>query len=80
VDDALVRSDSHRGWTWGKVGETPVVKDSGGRFGLNVISAVSIRGDMRFSFVKDKMNSREFIQFLKKIKERRRSFKHCHYR
>jgi transposase len=51
VDEASVRSDSHRGWTWGKVGETPVVQDSGGRFGLNVISAVTPRGDIRFSFI-----------------------------
>jgi len=67
VDEASVRSNAHRGLTWGKVGETPVVKDSGGRFGLNVISAVSPRGDMRFSFVEDTMNSAGFIRFLKKL-------------
>jgi transposase len=67
VDEASVRSDAHRGLTWGKVGETPVVRDSGGRFGLNVISAVSPRGDMRFSFVEGNMNSVGFIRFLKKL-------------
>ena len=51
VDEASLRSDAHRGTTWGKRGETPVVDDSGGRFGLNVISAASPRGDMRFSFI-----------------------------
>jgi len=45
VDEASVRSDSHRGATWGKVGETPVVKDSGGRFRLKMISAVTARGN-----------------------------------
>jgi len=25
VDEAAVRSDSHRGTTWGKSGETPVI-------------------------------------------------------
>jgi transposase len=69
VDEASVRSDTHRGWTWGKVGETPVVRDSGGRFGLNVISAVTARGDMRFSFIEDRMNSARFIQFLKKLRK-----------
>jgi len=44
VNEASVRSDAHRGLTWGKKGETPVVQNSGGRFGLHVISAVSPRG------------------------------------
>ena len=69
VDEAAVRSDAHRGWRWGKIGETPVVRDSGGRFGLNVISAVTLRGDMRFRFIEGKMNSAGFIQFLKKLRK-----------
>jgi transposase len=67
VDEASVRSDAHRGRTWGKKGETPQVRDSGGRFGLNVISAVTPRGDMRFSFIEERMNSQRFIEFLKKL-------------
>ena len=67
VDESAVRSDSHRGNTWGKVGETPVVKDSGGRFGMNVISAVTPRGDMKFRFIENKMNSKVFTNFLKKL-------------
>ena len=67
VDEASVRSDAHRGLTWGKVGDTPVVEDSGGRFRLHVISAVSPRGDMRFSFIEERMNSKRFIAFLKKL-------------
>lgn len=68
VDEAAVRSDSHRGSTWGKRGETPVVKDSGGRFGFKLISAVSPRGDMRFQFIKERMNSELFISFLVKLR------------
>jgi hypothetical protein len=30
LDEASVRSDAHRGTTWGKKDETPVVKNSGG--------------------------------------------------
>jgi len=67
VDEASVRSDSHRGFTWGKIGETPVVKDSGGRFGLSVISGITPRGDMRFSFIEGRMNSKRFIKFLKQL-------------
>jgi len=67
LDEASVRSDAHRGTTWGKRGETPVVKNSGGRFGINLISAVTPRGDMRFQCIDGKMNSKKFIQFLKKL-------------
>lgn len=63
-----VRSDSHRGLTWGKVGETPVVTDSDGRFGLNVISGTIPRGDVKFSFINGKMNSKRFIEFLKQLR------------
>jgi len=69
VDEASVRSDAHRGTTWGEIGETPVVTDSGGRFTFNLISAVSPGGDMRFSFIKDGMNSKCFIAFLKKLRK-----------
>ena len=69
VDEAAVRSDSHRGTTWGKLGQTPVVADGGGRFGLKLISAVSPRGDMRFGFIEGRMNSAKFIDFLKKLRK-----------
>jgi transposase len=67
VDESAVRSDHHRGTTWGAVGQTPVVEDSGDRFGLKLISAVSPRGDMRFSVIEGRMNSEKFIEFLKKL-------------
>ena len=68
VDESAVRSDAHRGLTWGKVGETPVVQDSGSRFGMKVISAVTPRGDMRFRFIEGTMTSDKFIAFLKKLR------------
>jgi len=68
VDEAAVRSDAHRGTTWGKIGETPVVADSGGRFGLRLISAVSPRGDMRFATFQGRMNGARFVQFLKNLR------------
>jgi transposase len=66
VDESAVRSDHHRGTTWGKIGSTPVVEDSGDRFGIKLISAVSPRGDMRFAVIEGRMNSDKFIEFLKK--------------
>jgi transposase len=67
VDESAVRSDHHRGTTWGAIGQTPVVADTGDRFGLKLISAVSPRGDMRFAVIDGKMNSDKFIAFLKKL-------------
>jgi len=68
VDESSVRSDHHCGTTWGLVGETPVVEDSGDRFSIKLISAVSLRGDMRFSAIDGRMNSDVFIGFLRKLR------------
>jgi len=68
IDEAAFRSDAHRGTTWGKVGETPVIKDTGGRFGFKLISAVSARGDMHFDVIEGRMNSERFIEYLEKLR------------
>jgi transposase len=67
VDESVVRSDAHRGTTWGKIGQTPEVQDSGDRFSLKLISAVSPRGDMRFQCFEGRMNGPRFVEFLKKL-------------
>jgi len=66
-DEAGVRSDSHSGKTWAKRGETPVVTTTGARFGLNLISAVSRRGEIRFMGVDGRVNAGVFIDFLKRL-------------
>jgi len=68
VDEASVRADAHRGTTWAPIGEAPIVKDSGQRFGINMISAVSPRGDMRFQVFEGSMNGPRFVEFLKKLR------------
>jgi transposase len=68
VDEASVRSDSHRGTTWGQLGETPVVRDTGDRFSVRLISAVSPRGDMRFSAFEGQMTGARFIDFIEKLR------------
>jgi len=66
-DEAGVRSDAHSGTTWAPVGHTPVVSTTGGRFGLNVISAVNRKGAFRFMCVDGKVNAEAFIAFLKRL-------------
>ena len=68
VDESSIRSDHHCGTTWGLIGQTPVVEDSGDRFGIKLISAVTPRGDMRFATIEGSMNSDAFISFLKKLR------------
>ena len=69
VDEAAFRSDSHRGTTWGKIGETPIIRDSGGRFGFKLVSAVSARGDLSFDVVDGGMDADKFIDFLQKLRQ-----------
>jgi len=66
-DEAGVRSDHHAGTTWGIRGKTPVVSSTGARFGMNLISAVSPRGQMRFMVVKGRVGARETIQFIRRL-------------
>ena len=66
-DEAGVRSDAHSGTTWAPVGQTPVVRTTGARFGLNVLSAVNNRGAFRFMCVAGKVNGGVFIEFLKRL-------------
>jgi len=68
IDESAFRSDAHRGTTWGVKGQTPVVQDTGGRFGFKLISAVSARGDLYFEVIEQRMNSERFIEFLKNLR------------
>jgi transposase len=66
-DEAGVRSDAHSGTTWSPKGKTPIVSSTGARFGLNIISAVSRKGEFRFMCVKGRVNASVFIEFLKRM-------------
>lgn len=66
-DEAGVRSDFHSGTTWAPKGQTPIVEATGQRYGMNIISAISPRGDMRFMTVEGRMNAGKFIEFLKRL-------------
>ncbi|MGH9626540.1 MAG: IS630 family transposase, partial [Bryobacteraceae bacterium] len=66
-DESGVRSDFHSGSTWAVQGETPIVRVTGQRFSLNMISAVSPRGALRFMVVKGGVGAKVFITFLKRL-------------
>ena len=66
-DEASVRSDFHSGTTWAPKGQTPVVKTTGARFSVNMISAISPRGLLRFMTIDGRFNATTFIEFLKRL-------------
>src|SRR3977135_1057038 len=49
ADEASIRSDYHSGPTWAPVGKTPVVRNTGARYSVNMISAISVQGALRFT-------------------------------
>ena len=66
-DESNLRSDAHRGTTWGIKGETPVVPKTGRRFSLNLLSAVSPRGELLFMVTDKRVNAETFIEFLRRL-------------
>jgi transposase len=66
-DEAGIRSDFHAGTTWGIKGQTPVVSATGARFGLNMISAISPRGQMRFMVLHGRVNAAVMCQFVDRL-------------
>lgn len=60
-------SDFHSGTTWAKRGQAPIVSTTGARFGLNLISAISSRGQMRFMVTKGRVGAQTFKEFLKRL-------------
>jgi len=66
-DEAGVRSDHHAGATWGVRGQTPVVRGTGARFSLNVISAISARGHLRFMVVAGRVAAEQVCEFLRRL-------------
>jgi transposase len=67
ADEAAARSDYHSGTTWAPVGRTPVVEGTGARFRVNMISAVTAKGALRFSLIEGNLTAKEFIAFCKRL-------------
>jgi transposase len=65
LDEAGFQSDPPLGRTYGLKGQTPVVKTSGQRQSLNVVSAVTARGEFWAMTYTAKLNAEMFVAFLK---------------
>ena len=67
ADEAGIRSDYHAGTTWAPVGKTPVVHNTGARYSINLLSAVSAQGALRFMVHDGTVNAAVFIDFCKRL-------------
>jgi transposase len=67
ADEAGVRSDYHAGTTWAPVGRTPTVRATGARFSVNMLSAVSAQGALRFMLNEGTVNAAVFIDFCRRL-------------
>lgn len=67
ADESGIRSDYHRGRTWAPEGKTPVVKRAGARFSLNMLSAISAQGQMRFMVHEGTATADTFCAFLERL-------------
>ena len=66
-DETGMRSDHQAGRSYAPVGETPVIKKTGQRFSLNMISAISNKGHLQFMILDGRFNGEVFITFLKQM-------------
>jgi len=67
LDEMGVRSDAAAGRSWAPVGRTPVIKRTGKRFRVNMISAISNQGLLRFRLFTGSFTGAVFIDFLRRL-------------
>jgi transposase len=67
ADEAAIRTDYHAGTTWGAIGQTPVVRATGERMTVNMVSAISTRGELRFHLHEGSFRAVHFIEFCKSL-------------
>jgi len=66
-DETGMRSDHQAGKSYAPQGQTPVIKKTGQRFSLNMISAISNKGHLQFMIIDGRFNSEVFETFLKQL-------------
>ena len=67
LDELGVRSDDAAGRSWAPVGQTPVIKRTGKRFGVNLIGAISNQGLLRFRLFSGSFAGPVLVDFLRRL-------------
>ena len=66
-DEVGMRSDHQAGKSYAPKGETPVIKKTGQRFSLNMVSAISNKGHVEFMILDGTFNGGVFLEFLAQL-------------
>jgi len=66
-DEMGMRSDHQVGTSYGRRGHTPTIPGTGKRFGCNMISAITNRGQLRFMVFKQRFTTPVFLTFLRRL-------------
>ena len=66
-DETGVQNTDNIGRSYSLKGKTPVIKKTGKKVRVNMISAITNKGVVRFMVYSDKMTQQRFITFLKRI-------------
>ncbi len=66
-DEMGLRSDHVTGTSFAPVGETPVIRATGQRFGCNMISAITNKGALSFMVFQGKFEAAVFVEFMGRL-------------
>ena len=66
-DEMGLRSDHVAGTSYAPLGQTPVIRATGQRFGCNMISAITNRGGLSFMVFQGKFTAPVFVAFLQRL-------------
>jgi transposase len=66
-DEMGLRSDHVTGTSYAPVGQTPVVRATGQRFGCNMISAITNKGALAFMVFTGKFQAPVFVEFMRRL-------------
>jgi transposase len=66
-DEMGLRSDHQTGRSYGRRGETPVIPGTGQRFGCNMISTITNRGELSFMIFKERFTAAVMLKFLGRL-------------
>lgn len=66
-DEMGMRSDHTVGRSYGRRGQTPVILGTGVRFGCNMISAITNKGQLTFMVFKQRFKANVFEEFLRRL-------------
>lgn len=66
-DEMGLRSDHVTGTSYAPVGQTPVIRATGQRFGCNMISAITNRGALSFMVFTGKFKAAVFVDFMRRL-------------